>query len=345
VNDAIRELVMERDELADLDAAQRRLALRSLLIERTHEDDVSRLLCEVVDEIDGFGPISSLMREEATTDVLINGPLEVWAERAGRLERTDVRFEPPETLRAFIDRMLGLAGVRADASQPIADARLRDGSRLHVVLPPVAPGGPLVSIRRFPARAFRVHDLVESCLLSEEQGRFLVDCVTERRTICISGATGTGKTTLLNALLHEIAATERVVLIEETPEVKPSGNCVSLVGRVPNVEGRGAIDLGRLVRAALRMRPDRIIVGEVRGPEALASLAAMSTGHEGSIVTVHSRSSTDALDRILSLALQASSGLDERSLGRQVRRAFDVVVHLERDSGGTRRASEIIEVA
>jgi pilus assembly protein CpaF len=275
------ELVMEHDELAELDPASRRLALRALLLE-VSEGDVSSVLSELCDEVDGLGPLSSLMQQAGVTDVLVNGCSEVWVERHGRLERTQARFEGARALRAFIDRVLGAVGAQADASNPVADARLRDGSRIHVVLPPIAPDGPLISIRRFPERAPSLGQLVARGMLRRPEARLLAGLVVDRKTLSISGATGSGKTTLLNALLAEVPVTERVVLIEETPELKPSGpQCVSLVARRPNLEGAGGIDLAYLVRAALRMRPDRIIVGEVRGPEALAALAAMSTGHAG----------------------------------------------------------------
>ena len=344
MKDRLLEMVMERDDLADLDAAARRLALRSLVGQTTRDNDVSAILRQLVDEIDGFGPISPLMRDPAVTDVLVNGPRDVWVERAGRLERTDIGFAEPKELHALIDRVLGRVGARADASHPICDARLQDGSRIHVVLPPIAPAGPLVSIRRFPEASLSLGDLVENEMVDETQARRLIDCVRDRTTIAISGSTGTGKTTLLNALLGEVDSSERVVLIEETPELRPRHNCVSLVARTKNVEGHGEVDLTSLVRAALRMRPDRIIVGEVRGREALAALGAMATGHEGSMVTIHSRAAGEALDRIVSLALQSAERVSERSLMSQARRAIDVVVHLDRDDRLARRVSEITKI-
>ena len=340
------ELVLEHDELAELDPAARRLALRSLLASSIEDEgSLATAIGQLADAIDGYGPLSAFMRDDEITDVLVNGTAPVWVERDGRLEQTEVSFASCNDLLSFVERVVGSAGGRVDVSKPIADVRLQDGSRLHVVLPPVAPEGPVVSIRRFGSRRLTIEDLVASGFFNEQRGEELLGYVHERATIAISGATGTGKTTLLNALLAHVGPLERVVCVEEIPELQPScRHAVSLVTRERNVEGAGELDLSTLVRAALRMRPDRIIVGEVRGEEALAALGAMSTGHEGSMVTVHARSPTDALERLVMLALQASSGASERALERQVRRAIDVVVQLERDERGVRRLSAIEEI-
>ncbi|MDQ3783875.1 MAG: Flp pilus assembly complex ATPase component TadA [Actinomycetota bacterium] len=345
MNHPLLEIVLANEGLAELDAGQRRLALRSLVAARTAADEVAHVVGELSDAIDGYGPLSELMRDEEVTDVFVNGPFEVWAERKGQLQYTDVGWDDATQLRAFIERLLACAGARADASQPIADARLDDGSRLHVVLPPLAPRGPLVSIRRFPASPFSMEDLVRRHMLDGDCARRLVDAVRDRTTIVISGGTGTGKTTLLNALLAHIGPTERVILIEEIPELTPACvQAVSLVARSANLEGKGEVNLNTLVRAALRMRPDRIVVGEVRGSEAVAALAAMSTGHEGSLVTLHARSAADAIERMTTLALQASPGASEMSLRRRVSDAFGLIVHLERSAGG-RRVAEVHKVS
>jgi pilus assembly protein CpaF len=338
------QLVLERDGLADLDPAARRLALRSLVAESVDEAELPQRVCELAEAIDGFGPLSRIMRDESVTDVLVNGPNEVWAERDGRLIRTDVSFSDSEQLHGLIERLMGLAGVRADVSRPVADGRLSDGSRIHVVLPPIAPRGPLVSIRRFPQKALSLSDLVDRDTLSSDWAALLAGGVSSRTNIAISGGTGSGKTTLLNALLGEITPAERVVLIEETPELcPPCGHCVGLVTRDDNVEGLGRVESAELVRAALRMRPDRIVVGEIRGPEALAALAALSVGHEGSMVTVHSRSAEATVDRIVSLALSANSGATEAHLRAQVTDAFGLFVHLQRDASGARRVGRIVD--
>jgi pilus assembly protein CpaF len=344
MKDQLLARVLDHDELAELDAAERRLALRRLVAETTHAAHVSMTVAQLADIIDGFGPLAAPMRDECVTDVLVNGPHEVWIEREGRLVQTDISWQDADELHAFAERLLGDVGVRVDASVPVADARLSDGSRINVVLPPIAPGGPLLSIRRWPQLRYSLEDLSERGMLDADQARALRDRVRARQTIVIGGATGTGKTTLMNALLACIDSAERIVVIEETPELRPpSPHSVSLLARPPNIEGRGGVDLDVLVRTSLRMRPDRIVVGEVRGPEALTALAAMSTGHEGSMVTLHAQSALDALDRMVTLALQASSGASEASLVRRVRAAFDLVVHLDRRDG-RRVVADIREV-
>ena len=334
---------LAHDDLADLDPAERRLALRAVLLEDDDTLDVPASLTELANAIDGFGPLTSLMEEDGITDVLVNGAHEVWVERRGDLEPTPVRFDTESDLYSFVERMLGATGRRADVSHPIADARLADGSRIHVVLPPVAPEGPLVSIRRFPSAPLTLADLGAGGMLNEEHEARLLRALETRETIAISGGTGSGKTTLLNALLGEIDARQRVVVLEETAELRPRGHHVSLLTRERNLEGLGGIDLESLVRASLRMRPDRIVIGEVRGPEALAALTAMSVGHAGSLVTVHARSAADVPDRLVSLALLAGSGASEDALHGRVAAAFDLFVHLERRPDGRRRLAEICE--
>jgi pilus assembly protein CpaF len=335
------DLVLKHDEIADLSVAERRLALRAIVAEQEDISDVAAAVERLADDIDGYGPLSRLMEDDAVTDILVNGPDAVWAERSGVLERTKVRFTDRDEITSLVDRMLARTGMRADLSSPIADARLADGSRLHVVLPPLAPEGPLISIRRFASRPMTMDDLVGAGMLDAEDAALLLSAVTGRRSIAVSGATGTGKTTFVNALLAAIGPAERVIVMEETPELQPvSPHVVSLLTRPPNVEGRGGVTLEDLVRAALRMRPDRIVIGEVRGPEALAALSAMSTGHPGSMITVHARSARDVIARMTSLALQAGSGATEASLADRAHDALEVIVHLER-RGPRRVVSEI----
>ncbi len=338
----LAELVLQHDELAELSPAQRRLALRELFGLHLSGDDLSVAVAEAADEIDGWGPLTVVMSDPEVTDVLVNGPGDVWIERGGQMARTAVSFEPNQ-LRSFIDRLVGGAGGRVDPSAPIADARLQDGSRLHVVLPPLAPNGPLVSIRRFPSTPFSIDDLLQRRMVSEGQATTLRTAVRERRTILISGATGSGKTTLLNALLGAVPAEERVVLIEETPELRPTcAHAVSLVARRANVAGEGAVGLEELVRAALRMRPDRIVVGEVRGAEAMVALSALSTGHSGSLLTIHARSAPEASDRFVALAMEARTRSTEDAIRARAKAAFDVCVHLEHRAG-ERKVTDIIE--
>jgi pilus assembly protein CpaF len=341
----LHELVLDRSDLADLDPAERRLALRDLVAHRVPPEALGSCVAQLSDAIDAFGPLTPLMRDPFVTDVLVNGTDPVWIDHAGGLVKTSVSFSTPAELRALADRLLGRAGARADSSRPIGDARLADGSRFHVVLPPIAPHGPLVSIRKFPRTHLDVGDLVRRGMMDSMQAALLQALVRDRRSIAISGATSTGKTTLLNALLGCVPETERVVLVEELPELRPScAHAVSLVARPPNIENSGEVDLATLVRAALRMRPDRIVVGEIRGDEALYALGAMSTGHEGSMVTLHAHGPNEALERFVSLALQAGGGASEAALQRQVTRALDVVVQLDREAGGRRRVTAIEDV-
>lgn len=334
---ALHDSVLQNDQLADLDPAERRLRLRALVAERVPESEVPALAAALADDIDGFGLVSNLMREEGVTDILINGPTQVWADRGSQLELTDARFEDARDLLAFVDRLVGAAGGRIDPGNPIGDVRLRDGSRMHVVMPPIAPRGPLVSIRRFAEKVLTLQALQRSGMFDEEAADAMRSFVREGKTILISGGTGSGKTTLLNALLGELSPSERVVIIEETPELEPLHvHAVSMLVRHANVEGKGGMDQETLLRAALRMRPDRVVVGEVRGPESLTALAAMSTGHEGSMASVHASSIDHAVDRMVALALQAPSAPSEGALRSSVEEAIDVYAHLERRDGERR---------
>ena len=327
--DALIELAQEHPELAELDPAARRVALRELTLAVGGE---ARSAAALADEIDGWGPLTELMQDRDVTDVLVNSHDDIRVERAGKLERTQVTFDDTRHLRRCVQRWLGRAGERADASCPVADARLADGSRLHVVLPPVSASGPLVSIRRFP-RCFTLSDLEAAGFVDENQASFLRAAVKARRSIVVAGATGTGKTTLLNALLAELSEDERVVTIEEVREISVAGrHVISLAGRAANVEGQGSITLRDLVRASLRMRPDRIVVGEVRGAEVLDALDAMATGHKGSMITVHADSPGAVKDRLVSLAMHGGEG-SQTSLARRISAALDVIVYLEKIAG------------
>ena len=344
MNTDLMQLVYDHDELAELDPAARRLALRELVAETT-EPDIPTAVQQLADEIDGLGPISDAMRDPGITDVLINGPYEVWIESADRMELTGARFADHEHLRAWCERLVSAAGGRIDSSWPISDVRLADGSRFHAVLPPVAPGGPLVSIRRLPRRPRSLDDLCSLGFVSASDSARLRTLVAEGNSIAISGATGTGKTTLLNALLLEVAPRERIVVIEELPELRLDGQgAVSLVARGSNAEGRGEVRLDALVRASLRMRPDRIVVGEVRGPEALPALQAITTGHAGAMLSVHARSASHVDARLVELAMGAHGAPSEMTLARQVADALDVVIHIGRRSGA-RAIEEIVERA
>jgi pilus assembly protein CpaF len=339
----LHRLVLDRPELAELDADTRRRALATLVAEEVDPADVSLALEDLVDRIEGYGVLTPLMGDRGVSDILVNGPFEVWVDRGLELERTDVTFEDREELMSLILRVVGAAGGRVDAAAPISDVRLEDGSRFHVVMPPAAPGGPLVSIRRFPHAALSLFDLEGMGTVDERQADRLRGLVSGRRTIVISGATGSGKTTLLNALLSEAPDHQRILTIEETPELRVRGaHVVSLVVRRASVEGVQEIAQDELLKAALRMRPDRIVVGEVRGAESLTALTAMSTGHAGSMVTVHATSATSASQRLVSLALQAPGAPSEAALDRLVHDAVGAWIHIERVRG-KRMVVEILD--
>lgn len=327
------DLILARPDLADLDPAQRRVAIHAL-VRDARVPDARRVALDLSDYVDGFGVLTPLMADPLVTDVLVNGPFDIWIERDGELEHTPVSFADAAELEGLVRMLLGRAGRSVDLSRPIGDARLADGARMHVVLPPVAPGGPLVSIRRFPTNVMDLDDLRGAGMMDDGVHRDLCAAVAARKNLVIAGATGAGKTTLMNALLARVSPHERVVTIEETPELRPANtHAVSLVAREPNVEGVGEVDLTQLLRAALRMRPDRIVVGEVRGAEALVALSALSTGHDGSMVTVHARSFSEVAARLVWLALQSGAAPSERALEAAVRHAFDLVVFVARVKG------------
>ena len=322
-----------------LDADGRRLELRRLIA--TLPPETRPRLHDVASAVDGWGPLSELVSTEGVTDVLVNGPDEVWVERHGALQRTEVRFASAEAVLALARALLTPIGGRVDFSHPIADAFLPH-MRVHVVIPPVVDV-PILSIRRFESERPSLEELTQAGGLSEGQDERLRRLVSGRATVLIAGATGSGKTTLLNALLGLVPADERVVVLEETPELRPAcSHWVALRTKVANQEGRGALELADLVRAALRMRPDRIVVGEVRGTEAAAALDALETGHLGSMLTVHARSAAEALERVAALAARGSGGVGHAETLRRVTSVFDAVVCLER-VGSVRRVADIRE--
>ena len=287
-------------------------------------------------------PLAALLNDSSITEVIVNGPAEIWIERRGRLQRAALRFDDTATLRDACVRLAARAGRRLDDAQPMVDARLADGSRLNVVLPPLAPDGPLLTLRRFAPRPFTLTELVELGSLSQADADLLDDCVRERLSIVISGGTSSGKTSLLGALAARIDASERIVTVEDAAELRIDRPHVArLEARGASLEGTGEVGIRELVRNALRMRPDRLIVGEVRGGEALDMLQAMTTGHDGSLTTVHAKSPDDALRRIELLALMAGLELPYAAVREQVASAFDVVVQVARRSGGERRLVSI----
>jgi len=306
-------------------------------------DELARLVREVTDALAGLGPAQPLLRDPAVTDVLVNGPDEVWVERDGRLERTTVRFADAAAVHAAALRTLAPLGLRLDRGRPWVDARLPDGSRLHALLPPLAPGGPVISVRRFAAVNHTWEALERSGAVPVEAATLLRQAVAARRALVCCGRTGTGKTTLLNLLLAEVSDDERVLIIEDAPELRPRcRHVVRLESRPPNAEGAGEVTIRDLVRQALRMRPDRIVVGEVRGVEVVDMLQALATGHEGCMTTVHARAADEALVRLEGMALLA--GLPLPAARAQLAVGLDLLAVLSRGPDGRRGLVQIAEV-
>jgi pilus assembly protein CpaF len=308
-------------------------------------DDRERLAAEIADDILGHGPLERLLADESVTEIMVNGPFDVWVERQGRLFETTVRFNDESHLRRIINKIVAQVGRRIDESSPLVDARLPDGSRVNAVIPPLSLSGPLVTIRKFSKKRFDLNDLIRMGELTTETVEFLQRCIVAELNVLISGGTGSGKTTLLNALSTAIPDSDRIVTIEDAAELRLNQRHVlRLEARPKNIEGEGEIPIRELVRNSLRMRPDRIIVGEVRGAEALDMLQAMNTGHDGSLSTVHANSCRDALARIETMVLMAGFDLPMRAIRQQVASALDLIVHLERLEDGSRRVTAITEV-
>ncbi len=303
------------------------------------------LIRRITERSFGLGPLQELLADPSVDEIMVNGPGAVWVERSGRVEATPVTFASEDDLRHAIERILAPLGRRVDEAEPLVDARLADGSRVNVVIPPLALDGPVLTIRRFRPRGLGPAELVALGSWSEPLRTFLSAAVAARCSVLVSGGTGSGKTTTLNALSSFIGAGERVVTIEDTAELRlQQPHVVRLEARPASLEGRGEITIRRLVRNALRMRPDRIVVGEIRGAEALDMLGAMSTGHDGSLCTVHAGSAEEALRRVETLALMADVGLPLNAIREQVASALDLVVHQSRMADGSRRVTGVAEV-
>jgi pilus assembly protein CpaF len=303
------------------------------------------LAARIAERAFGLGALQELLADPTVDEVMVSGTAPVWVERGGRLEQTAVRFEGERELRDAIERILAPIGRRVDEAEPLADARLPDGSRVNVVIPPLALDGPALTVRRFRRHGFTPDELVAAGTLTAPLLEFLARAVRARCTLLICGGTGSGKTTTLNALSSFIGAGERVITIEDAAELRlRQPHVIRLEARPPNLEGRGEVTIRRLVRNALRMRPDRIVVGEVRGAEALDMLTALATGHEGSLTTIHAGSPAEALRRVETLALMADVGLPHAALREQVADAFDLVVCQARAGDGTRRVVSVAEV-
>ena len=307
--------------------------------------DASRLVSEIADTIVGLGPLEQLLRDPAVTEVMVNGPERVYIEREGRIERVSLTLEGDAAVRHLIDRVVAPLGLHVDESRPWVDARLPDGSRVHAIIPPLAVSGPTLTIRRFSRRPMSGADLIGRGTLDDGMLTLLRDAVRERKNLLVCGGAGAGKTTLLGVLSSFIPTGERIITIEDAAELRlAQEHVVSLETRPPNLEGRGEVSVRDLVRNALRMRPDRIVVGEVRGAEAFDMLQAMNTGHTGSMSTVHANGARDALARLEAMVLMAGTGLPLDAVREQIASAIHLVVHMVRSPGGSRRVTEVLQV-
>ncbi len=303
-----------------------------------------QIVSRVVDEVVGLGPIDALMRDPSISEVMVNAPDEVFFEREGILYLSDVRFRDYGHISRVIERIVAPIGRRVDEASPMVDARLPDGSRVNIIIPPVSPKSPTITVRKFRADKLMMDDIVKAGTVTAEMVEFLKACVHQKLNILISGGTGTGKTTFLNALSAFIPESERIVTIEDPVEMKlQQPHVVTLEARPSNIDGKGEISQRDLLRNTLRMRPDRIIIGEVRGPEAFDMLNAMNTGHEGSLSTVHANSPRDALARIENMVLMASLDLPDRAIREQISSALHVIIQLARHTDGVRRVTHITE--
>ncbi len=307
--------------------------------------DKAQLIQDVSDDILGYGPIDRLLKDDDITEVMVNGPDKVFVERSGKVERTAASFVDETHLRRIIDKIVGQVGRRIDEAQPLCDARLPDGSRVNAVIHPLAVGGPFLTIRKFSKDPYQIDDLIRFGTLNAASARFLQAMVVGKLNIIISGGTGTGKTTALNVMSSFIPADERIVTVEDAKELQlHQEHVLSMEARPPNIEGKGQITIRDLVKNSLRMRPDRIVIGECRAGEALDMLQAMNTGHDGSLTTVHANTPRDTLSRLETLVLMAGFDLPVRAIREQMASAIDCIVQLTRLRDGSRRITHITEI-
>jgi pilus assembly protein CpaF len=346
----LQKLNLERLTNADRDAVRREVSqlIEGLVVQESTPmtyQDRERLSQEVMDEVFGLGPLEPLLRDPTISDILVNTHRNVYIERKGILERTEVQFRDEEHLRQIIDRIVSAVGRRVDESSPMVDARLPDGSRVNAILPPLAIDGPCLSVRRFGRDPLTAEDLLQNHTLTPAMLELVRGCVRAHLNILISGGTGAGKTTFLNVLSSFISDRERIITVEDAAELQlKQSHVVRLETRPPNVEGKGTVRQRQLVINSLRMRPDRIIVGEVRGEEALDMLQAMNTGHDGSLTTIHANTPRDALSRLETMVAMANLSIPETATRRQIASAIQLVVQLSRMSDGTRRVVNVSEI-
>ena len=352
---SIFNLLLERVTAEHVDSADRE-RVRSMTVYLTDsflaanslhltQPDYDKLVASLLGDVLGFGPLEPLLSDPEVTEIMVNHASLIFVERHGRITRSPITFDSDKQLMSVIQRAIGAAGRRVDESSPMVDARLADGSRVNVVLPPIVLKGPAVTIRRFSQKRLTADDLVDLGAASPEMIAYLRAAVRSRASIIVSGGTSSGKTTLLNVLSHFIPEGERIVTIEDAAELQlEHEDLITMQTRLPNVEGVGAVTIRDLVRNALRMRPDRIVVGECRGGEALDMLQAMNTGHEGSLSTIHANSPEDALSRLETMVLMAGTELPAKAIARQIAAAVDIVMQTERVRGGKRRIVRIAEI-
>ena len=348
-----RRLVTELSPRHDLNSGvQMRRRIEGLFEEMLDEESVlltrterARLFEAITADILAFGPIQPLLHDDSVTEIMVNGPFQVYVERNGLLEETDIVFEDEEHVKRIIDRIVAPLGRRCDEASPMVDARLPDGSRVNAIIPPLSVKGPILTIRKFSRIPLTMQDLIGYGTLTSQLGDFLAACVRGHLSIVVSGGTGSGKTTLLNVLSSFIPENERIITIEDAAEIQLNQrHVITLEKRPSNIEGEGEISIRQLVVNALRMRPDRIVIGECRGAEALDMLQAMNTGHDGSLTTIHANAPRESLSRIETMALMAGTELPLRAIREQIASAIDLVVHIERLNDGSRRILKITEV-
>ncbi|TRM12064.1 CpaF family protein [Lentibacillus cibarius] len=341
------------DSITSLPSQERKQTIERLLLQMISEEkiivkqeDLKQIVNFIINESVGYGPLEKLLADDSITEIMVNGPSEIYIERHGKLSKTDVRFRDENHIRHIIDRVIAPLGRRIDESSPMVDARLHDGSRVNAIVPPISLDSPSLTIRKFRKTPFSMNDLLNYSSMTEEMASFLQAAIMSKCNIIVSGGTGSGKTTLLNVLSESIVQGERIVTIEDMAELRfQYDNIVRLEARPENAEGTGAITIRQLVKNALRMRPDRIIVGEVRGTEAFDMLQAMNTGHEGSLTTVHANSPKDALGRLEAMVIMSGLQLTTDVISKYFVGAIDLIVQMDRLIDGNRKITRISELS